>query len=131
MSLSNAAVRATIAVTDIARAGEFYEGRLGLRPVAGGPEFVRIYACGEGTWLQVYESPEHAGKGTATTASWTVEDFDPTIDALVDAGVKFSVTGDLAADDRGVHAFGDHRVAWCADPDGNVLAIDNGQTGGM
>ena len=60
-----------------------------------------------------------------------MEDHDPTIDALIAAGVEFTRGEELPADERGVHAFGEHRVAWCADPDGNVLAIDNGRGGDM
>ena len=69
MSLSDAVVRATVAVSDLSRAREFYEGKLGLAPLPGGPEFVSIYPCGEGSLLQVYASPDHAGRATATVAS--------------------------------------------------------------
>jgi len=128
MSLSNAQVRATVAVSDLDRAREFYEFRLGLKAEPGGPEMVRIYACGGGTQLQVYASPENAGTATATVASWSVDagDYDATVDELIANGVELVTYDGLEADDRGVHAFGEHRVAWCEDPDGNVLAIDNG-----
>lgn len=131
MPLSTAVVRATVAVSDIARARAFYEGTLGLEPRPGGPDFVATYPCGEGSLLQVYTSPEHAGKATATVASWSVPDHDTVIEALIARGARFTRSEGLAADERGVHAFGAHRVAWCTDPDGNVLAIDNGQSGGM
>jgi catechol 2,3-dioxygenase-like lactoylglutathione lyase family enzyme len=131
MSLSNGQVRATVAVSDISRAQEFYERALGLVPESGGPDPVRIYACGGGTFLQVYESPEHAGKATATVASWSVEPFEPVIDELTAKGVAFARYDEPASDDKGIHTFGAHRVAWCTDPDGNVLAIDNGQSGDM
>lgn len=129
MSLKSAHVRATVAVSQIFRAREFYEGSLGLTPQEGGPDAVKIYACGDGTLLQVYESPDHAGKATATVASWSVEDFESVIDQLIARGVKFADHGDPATDEKGIHSFGEHRVAWCADPDGNVLAIDNGKMG--
>jgi catechol 2,3-dioxygenase-like lactoylglutathione lyase family enzyme len=131
MSLSDGQVRATVAVSDISRAREFYEGTLGLVPEGGGDDPVAIYACAGGTFLQVYESPEHAGKATATVASWSVEPFEPVIDELTAKGVTFARYDELASDEKGIHTFGAHRVAWCADPDGNVLAIDNGQTTAM
>lgn len=131
MGLSNGVVRATVAVSDLARARAFYEGKLGLIAREGGPEHVRLYPCGGETVLQVYASPEHAGRSTATAASWSVDDHDTVIDALVAAGVEFTRSDGFPSDDRGVHAFGEHRVAWCADPDGNVLAIDNGRSSGM
>lgn len=127
MSLSNAQVRATVAVSDMARAREFYEGRLGLAAQPGGPDEIAIYECGGGSLLQVYASPEHAGKATATAASWSVDDYEATIDGLIANGVELVRYEGLDADERGVHVFGEHRVAWCEDPDGNVLAIDNGQ----
>jgi catechol 2,3-dioxygenase-like lactoylglutathione lyase family enzyme len=126
MSLSTGRVRATIAVSDIARAGEFYEGKLGLTARSGGPEPVRIYPCGGGTVLQVYASPEHAGKATATVASWSVDDLDAVVDELSAKGVPFERYDELDADERGIHSFGEHRVAWFRDPDGNTCAVDNG-----
>ncbi len=126
MSLRNAQVRATVAVSDIGGAAEFYEGTLGLSPLSGdGMEHVKIYPCGDGSLLQVYAS-EHAGTASATVASWSVADFDSVIDDLTAKGVTFESQNDPATDERGVHTFGEHRVAWFKDPDGNTIAIDNG-----
>lgn len=127
MGLSNANVRATVAVSDIDAATRFYEGKLGLTPVPGEPMGdVRIYACRAGSHLQVYAS-EHTGAGSATVASWTADNFDDSIQDLAAGGVAFERYDGQPADERGVHAFGDHRVAWFRDPDGNILALDNGQ----
>lgn len=126
MSLSEAQVRATVAVSDLPRAVEFYEGKLGLSPFgddAMGP--VRIYRCGRGSLLQVYES-EYAGTAAATVASWSAADFDAVLTALAERGVEFEASDDPETDAHGVHSFGQHRVAWLKDPDGNTLAIDNG-----
>ena len=125
MSLSNHQVRATIAVSDIDRAKEFYEGKLGLTAQEGGPDAVRIYECGNGSQLQVYASPDHAGKGTATVASWSVPEFDAQVDELLGAGIEFAKYDAPGGDERGIHTFGDHRVCWFEDPDGNVIALDN------
>jgi len=131
MTLRDAPVRATVAVTDIGAAAAFYEGTLGLAPEPGeGMDQVRIYACGAGTFLQVYVS-EHAGTAAATVASWTAtDDFDTVIDELAATGVGFERYDGLEADERGVHRFGAHRVAWFRDPDGNTLALDNGASPG-
>ena len=128
MSLSNNPVRATIAVSDINPAKEFYEGRLGLTAQKGGIDDILIYECGNGTQLQVYPSPEHAGKATATVASWSVPDFDAQVDELLAAGVEFVTYDEPVGDERGIHTFGDHKVVWLQDPDGNVIAVDNGAT---
>jgi catechol 2,3-dioxygenase-like lactoylglutathione lyase family enzyme len=126
MSLSDAQVRATVAVSDIGRAREFYEGTLGLRTSDDdGVDQVRIYRCGGGSVLQVYAS-EHAGASTATVASWSADDFDAVIDDLIAKGVTFERYHEPATDDRGVHTFGEHRVVWLRDHDGNTIAIDNG-----
>ena len=126
MTLRNAQVRATVAVSDIAAAAAFYEGTLGLSPEApAAMDEVRIYSCGQGTLLQVYAS-EHAETGTATAASWSASEFDALVDDLHAKGVGFERYGSLATDDRGVHTFGEHKVAWFRDPDGNTIAVDNG-----
>jgi hypothetical protein len=68
------------------------EGTLGLSPLDGeGMDAVRIYRCGEGSLLQVYAS-EHAGKATATVASWSVDDFDSVIEELTASGVSFEAS---------------------------------------
>jgi len=129
MSLIEAQVRATIAVTDMSTAREFYEGVLGLKPLDGddGMDGVRIYRCAENSLLQVYAS-EHAGGVTATAASWSTPDFEPVIEELRSRGVAFEPSEDPAADKDGVHTFGEHKVAWFKDPDGNTIAVDNGRS---
>ena len=50
MGLSDGKVTAAIAVTDMDRAVEFYEGKLGLTPGSGDePDGGRTYQCGSGT----------------------------------------------------------------------------------
>ena len=126
MSLSDEQVRATVAVSDIGRAAEFYERTLGLTPLSGGMDGVRIYPCGKGSLLQVYAC-EHAGTATATVASWSADDFDSVVDELRARSVTFETYGAPATGERGVHTYGEHRVVWFKDPDGNTLALDNGR----
>jgi len=128
MGLSDYRVSASIAVSDIARAADFYEGRLGLRATAVTSDGSRIYACAAGTSLHVYESPAHAGRATATLATWHVPDLDRVVDELASRGVTFARYDDpaLRADDRGIHELGDGRVAWFGDSDGNTFAVEEG-----
>lgn len=128
MSLSNALVRATVAVSDFDAAVRFYEGTLGLSPLGDedGMEGIRMYSCGQDSLLQVYAS-EHAGGTTATVASWSAENFDSTVEELRTRGVSFETTDEPPSDGTGVHTFGEHKVAWFKDPDGNTLALDNGR----
>ena len=130
MSLSGYKVRTSIAVSDIARAAEFFEGKLGLSAAETQPDVSRIYACGGGTSLHVYESPAHAGKATATLATWCVTGLEDVVDELGSKGVTFERYDDpaLKADEKGIHELGDGRVAWISDPDGNTFAIEEGTT---
>ena len=125
MSLRTYIVRTSIAVSYMAQAVEFYEGKLGL---AAGEESdeSRIYACGGDTSLHVYESPAHAGKTTATLATWYVADVTHVVDELRSKGVTFERYDDptLQADTNAIHELGDGRVAWFKDPDGNTFAIE-------
>jgi catechol 2,3-dioxygenase-like lactoylglutathione lyase family enzyme len=126
MSLSGYKVRTSIAVSDISRAAEFYEGKLGLSAAETQPDESRIYPCGGDTSLHVYASPGHAGKATATLATWYVADLEEVVDELRSSGVTFEHYDDpsLKADEKGIHELGDGRVAWFKDPDGNTFAVE-------
>jgi catechol 2,3-dioxygenase-like lactoylglutathione lyase family enzyme len=126
MSLSSYEVRTSIAVSDLARATEFYEGRLGLSAAGDQSDDSRIYPCGGGTSLHVYASPSHAGNATATLATWHVTDLEQVVDELRSNGVRFERYDDpvLKTDQKGIHELDDGRVAWFKDPDGNTFAIE-------
>jgi catechol 2,3-dioxygenase-like lactoylglutathione lyase family enzyme len=124
MALRDHRVSAQIAVSDMGRAVEFYEQRLGL-PVTGEPhEGARTYACGDGTVLHVYASPAHAGKTPATVAQWNVGDVERAVDELGAAGVRFEQYDEPKTDARGIHDTGYGKVAWFRDPDGNTFALE-------
>jgi catechol 2,3-dioxygenase-like lactoylglutathione lyase family enzyme len=74
MGLSVYKARTSIAVSDFARAAEFYEAKLGLR--AGVDRRESDLRLRGDTALPLYESPAHAGTGTATLATWCVEDLE-------------------------------------------------------
>jgi catechol 2,3-dioxygenase-like lactoylglutathione lyase family enzyme len=126
MGLSDSSVYATIAVSDMARAQEFYEGKLGL---SGGKEQGDgglTYPCGNGTEIHIYPSPAQAGKSGATLAAWTVDDLEATVDELVAKGVTFEQYGEpFNTNEKGIASFGEVGVAWFRDPDGNTLAVGN------
>jgi catechol 2,3-dioxygenase-like lactoylglutathione lyase family enzyme len=128
VSLSDYTVRTSIAVSDMARAREFYEGKLGLSPGEPWSDESRLYACGGGTSLHVYVSPAPAGIAAATLATWYVPDLEQVVDELSSNGVTFERYVDpvLEADEKGIHELGDGRVAWFRDPDGNTFAIEEG-----
>ncbi len=127
MSLSEYKVVAGLAVSDMDRATEFYEGKLGLSPATDHePDDNRAYRCGEGTVMHVYSSPEHAGKSTATLASWYVDDVESVVDELTSKGIVFERydEGPIITDGKGIATFdGGAKVAYFKDPDGNTLSI--------
>jgi predicted enzyme related to lactoylglutathione lyase len=125
MSLSGYRVSAQIAVSDMARAREFYEAKLGLSPEGDQHEGSRRYACGGGSSLYVYAAPAHAGKATGTVARWDVDDLEWVIGELGAKGVTFEQYDEpVKTDEKGVHDSGYGRVAWFKDPDGNTFALE-------
>ena len=130
MSLRGYRVRTSIAVSDMAEATEFYEGKLGLSARRDQSDESRIYACGGETSLHVYASPPHAGTATATLATWYVADLERVVDELSSRGVTFERYDDpaLKTDETGIHELGDGRVAWFKDPDGNTFGVEQGGT---
>jgi catechol 2,3-dioxygenase-like lactoylglutathione lyase family enzyme len=130
MSFSNYIVRPSIAVSELGRAVVFYEGKLGLSAGEEQSDESRVYACGGGTSLHVYESRADAGTATSTLATWYVPDLEEAVDELASNGVTFERYGDpaLRADENGIHQLADGRVAWFKDPDGNTFAIEEGTT---
>ena len=117
---------ATLAVKDLDRAREFYEGVLGLAPRREVPEGV-LYAAGSSAFL-VYPS-SFAGTNRATAMSFQVPpaDFDGEVAALREKDVAFQTfeAEGLSWVD-GVASFGEFRSAWFADPDGNILNVETG-----
>ncbi|CAA9265061.1 MAG: hypothetical protein AVDCRST_MAG93-2364 [uncultured Chloroflexia bacterium] len=125
MVLSSYKVAAAVAVSDMDRAREFYEGKLGLSVSIDSDDNLQ-YRCAEGTVFHLYLSPDHAGKSTATLAGWGVNDVERVVDELTSRGVSFERynQGSIITDERGIATFeGDAKVAYFRDPDGNTLSI--------
>jgi catechol 2,3-dioxygenase-like lactoylglutathione lyase family enzyme len=126
MSLSRYKLNASIAVSDMARSREFYEGKLGLPAVQTGADGSRIYASGGDAALHVYPSPNRAGESSATLATWYVDDVARMVDKLGSKGVTFEHYEGVTTDERGISPrAGGGRVAWFKDPDGNTFAIES------
>lgn len=117
---------ATVAVRDLAAARRFYEGTLGLTPVASEETGEVEYRTGSARLL-VYESA-YAGTNQATAVTWIVGDeVDAYVRELKSRGVTFEHY-DLPETRRegDVHVAGGTRVAWFKDPDGNIHSLVNG-----
>ena len=125
MSLSRYKLDASIAVSDMARAKEFYEAKLGLSAVRAQADGSQIYAAGGDASLHVYPSPAHAGRSTATLApgTWTMSSGLSTSSAS--NGVTFEHYEGVMADEKGISPrAGGGKVAWFKDPDGNTFAVE-------
>jgi len=117
---------ATIAVKDMAKAKQFYEQTLGLKPMGGEDMGGLMYKSGDSN-VFVYQS-EFAGTNKATTASWGVgEDLDMIVQDLKSKGVMFEQYDNIPDVTRqgDIHIMGDIRAAWFKDPDGNILNVVN------
>ena len=124
LSDKNAAV--TIAVKDTDTARRFYEGVLGLKPVATREEDgVLNYKSGNSS-IFVYES-RYAGTNKATAATWVVDDVERTVEDLKGKGVRFEHYDMPEMTRKGdIHVSGKTHAAWFKDPDGNILSLVNG-----
>jgi len=132
MGLSDHRLNAFIAVTDMGRAADFYEGKLDLTVVRTDPDGSKVYASGGVESLVVYPSPDHAGQSTATLVTWYVDDVQAVVDELTSNGVTFEryegvlESGfDYSTDEKGISPrAGGGKVAWFKDPDGNLFSLE-------
>ena len=132
MVLSNYRMNPSIAVSEMPRAEEFYEGQLGLVATGTGADGSKLYTTGGDSSLHVYPSPDHAGRSTATLVTWYVDDVEGVVDMLTANGVVFEhyegvlESGfDYGTDETGISPrAGGGRIAWFKDPDGNTFAVE-------
>ncbi|PDP86590.1 glyoxalase [Glycomyces fuscus] len=115
---------ASFAVPDPDRAREFYGTTLGLAlaPV-GGMEEHGLFGIdlGEGRAVLVYPRPDHR-PADFTVLNLPVDDIDDAVDELVRRGVGMLRYEGFDQDGKGVSR-GEPKVAWFADPFGNVCSV--------
>jgi len=117
---------AYIPVKDLARARQFYEKKIGLKPkqeLLGGI----VYEFGKHTGCFMYPTP-NAGTSTASQAFWQVDDIEREVAELKSRGVKFEDYDTPQIKTRnGIAEPGDNKAAWFKDTEGNIMAlIQNG-----
>jgi catechol 2,3-dioxygenase-like lactoylglutathione lyase family enzyme len=114
----------TIAVADLAVARKFYEDTLGLT-VQKEMEKTQlvVYESGNGS-VQIYVS-DMAGTNKATYVTWEVEGIEEAVEELKDKDVEFDHYPDMPEVELegDIHVWGNEKVAWFKDPDGNVLCL--------
>jgi catechol 2,3-dioxygenase-like lactoylglutathione lyase family enzyme len=123
--LGNADVQPMLPVKDLREAQRFYEETLGLKKLHEEPDVVATYQSGKST-LNVYRS-EFAGTNKGTAALWEVDDVEATVKELKSKGATFIHYDDMPGMTRegDVHRAGPIKVAWLADPAGNILSVQN------
>jgi catechol 2,3-dioxygenase-like lactoylglutathione lyase family enzyme len=122
--ISATMVVATVPVTDLARAKEFYGDTLGLALLWENPVSVR-FRCGTASELSIFKRPPTVTEHTL--AHFEVTDVDAVVRDLDARGVEFIdyTEGPLATTGH-VAQLGPARVAWFRDPDSNTLGLRQG-----
>lgn len=122
--LTNVNAFPTVGVKNLNTARDFYEKKLGLKPIGESNDEVQLFKAGNGL-IEIYKS-QYAGTNKATSLSWEVKEIEKEVKELKEKGVTFEhyelpdmkVEGDL-------HVSDDFKVAWFKDPDGNILCLHN------
>ena len=120
--LQESPMYAYIPAKDLARARQFYEGKVGLvakEETNGGV----VYEFGRNTACFLYPTP-NAGTSQASQAFWSVDDVDREMVALKARGVVFEdydMPGDRSAE--GAVIDGGAKAAWFKDSEGNIMAL--------
>ena len=114
---------AIVAVSDIARARDFYGSKLGL-DVVEDMDQVLTFKTGD-TFLVVYVSKE-AGTNRANAVVWGVGgELDAIVAALEAKGAAFEHYPDIGRLEGNVHVAEGARLVWLKDPDGNILHLNS------
>lgn len=116
---------ANIAVKSLKVAKKFYEDTLGLIQVGAEDEELIAFKSGD-TTIYIYQS-QNAGTNQATAVTWVVgEDIEDIVQKLKAKSVTFEHYDMPDMTRKGdIHVFGNMKVAWFKDPDGNILNITN------
>jgi catechol 2,3-dioxygenase-like lactoylglutathione lyase family enzyme len=119
--LTASMVVATIPVTDLDRAKQFYGETLGLELLWETPVAAR-FRTGAVSELSVFKRPPI--DTVHTLAHFEVADIDAEVADLVSRGVEFHdyTDGPLATTGH-IAQLGPARCAWFLDPDGNTLGL--------
>ena len=119
--LESSDVVAFVAATDLPRAREFYGQKLGL-PLVSHDDFACVFDA-NGTMLRVTAVSEVSRAGY-TVLGWRVTDIEGAIRSLSAKGVPFKRYEGMDQDENGTWTTpGGEKVAWFADPDGNIVSL--------
>jgi len=120
--LRDSIITTMLPVIDLNRARDFYENKLGLKPLGSKPDGKFEYACGDAR-LALF--PREGGtKAEHTAVSFQVDDIGSAIADLKGRGVVFE-DYDLPGFRTVGHVcvLGAEKAAWFKDTEGNILCI--------
>lgn len=124
--LQHKIVFSSYSVDDLAKAEGFYKDTLGL-PVERGEMGVLELHLKEGHTVIIYPKENHE-PATFTVLNFIVEDILSTVNQLAANGIRFlHYTGEIQTDEMGIaNSDGSKpgpKIAWFADPAGNILSV--------
>ena len=125
--LSRSPVTATIPFRGLKAARAFYSGKLGLQLASGSVrQGYLAYRAGKGTGLLLFESTSKK-KSDNTAATFEVADLSREMARLRKKGVRFEEYDLPGIETVDGVAEGMGKIAWLEDPDGNVIALHEGE----
>jgi catechol 2,3-dioxygenase-like lactoylglutathione lyase family enzyme len=109
-----------VTVTDRERGLSFYRDTLGLKSSDVLGDFLEF----GGALLRMTAMPDYKA-GAHPLIGWDVPDIEAAVRALIARGVRFTIYEGFGQDELGVWTAqdGKAKVAWFADPDGNVPSL--------
>jgi len=121
--LTNAPATTILPVRDVDRAREFYERRLGLKPLGLQQDGKFLFALGDGGTLALIPKADGT-KAEHTAVSFKVDDVVNEIGVLKERGVVFE-DYDLPGfrTEGHVCVLGSEKAAWFKDTEGNILCL--------
>jgi catechol 2,3-dioxygenase-like lactoylglutathione lyase family enzyme len=111
----------TVAVTDLDRAKQFFQEKVGLKLLDETPVGVR-FGAGKGSQLAVRRGQPNVGQ---TVAHFEVDDIDAVVGDLTSRGITFEEY-ETPKTVNFIAQIGPARGAWFKDPDGNVFGVRQG-----
>jgi len=119
--LGSTNIIAFVPIKDSDKARAFYEGVLGLKFVK--EDGFALVLEANGIMIRAVKMKE-VTPAQFTVLGWQVSDIENVVKALAKKGVRFEIFGLLPQDELGIWIAptGD-KVAWCKDPDGNILSL--------
>lgn len=123
--LTNASVSPVLPASDLARAKEFYQKKLGLKLLSESMPGTVLFEAGHGTRMEIYE--HGAPKAENTAASFAVEDIAAAVRELKGNGIIFEEYDfpDFKTVES-IATMGTMKAAWFKDTEGNILCLHEG-----